>query len=210
MSPASRTVYRAPGAATTAGLSQPKKLAAPNALTFVKALMNGLFTRIASFIAAAAGQPTTFLLAVGTVLVWGVTGPMFHYSDTWQLVINTGTTIITFLMVFLIQNSQNRDGAAMQAKLDEILRAVDEARSEFIGIEHLDDTHIEQIRTAIEHEVGVCDDEKAALVEDSVDQLLKRRGSEGPAEAAKAATRPPPSSRAGRPRASRLPREKQN
>jgi len=137
--------------------------------------MNGLFTRAASFIAAAAGQPLTFLIAVGTVVVWAVTGPLFNYSDTWQLVINTGTTIVTFLMVFLIQNSQNRDAAAMQAKLDEILRAVEAARSEFIGIEHLDDTQIEQIRTALEQEAGVCDDEKAEMVEDSVEQLLKRR-----------------------------------
>jgi low affinity Fe/Cu permease len=172
--------------------------------------MNGLFTRAASFIATAAGQPVTFLLAVGIVIVWAVTGPLFHYSDTWQLVINTGTTIVTFLMVFLIQNSQNRDGAAMQAKLDEILRAVADARSEFIGIEHLDDTHIEQIRTALEQEVGVCNDEKAAMVEDSVDQLLKRRGTEGPAAAAEAATRPPPSSRADRPRASRSRQETQS
>jgi len=165
--------------------------------------MNGLFTRAASFIAAAAGQPLTFLLAVGTVIVWAVTGPLFHYSDTWQLVINTGTTIITFLMVFLIQNSQNRDGAAMQAKLDEILRAVEDARSEFIGIEHLDDQQIEQIRTALEQEAGVSEDEKAALVEDSVDQLLKRRGTDGPAAAAKAATRPPPPSHKDRPAANR-------
>src|SRR5690348_12192749 len=114
--------------------------------------MKSLFTRVASFIAAAAGQPLTFLLAVTTVVVWVVTGPLFHFSDTWQLVINTGTTIITFLMVFLIQNSQNRDAAAMQAKLDEVLRAIDEARSEFIGIEHLDDEQIEQIRTALEAE----------------------------------------------------------
>jgi low affinity Fe/Cu permease len=162
-----------------------------------------IFTRVATLIAAAAGQPLAFLLATGTILVWAVTGPLFAYSDTWQLVINTGTTIVTFLMVFLIQNSQNRDGAAMQAKLDEILRAVDDARSEFIGIEHLSDVQIEQIRTALEQEVGVCDDEKAAMIEDTVDQLLKRRGSEGPAAAAKAATRPPPSSRPDRPRASR-------
>ena len=165
--------------------------------------MNGAFTRAASFIAAAAGQPLTFLIAVATVLVWAVTGPLFHYSDTWQLVINTGTTIITFLMVFLIQNSQNRDGAAMQAKLDEILRAVEDARSEFIGIEHLDDTQIEQIRTALEQEAGVCDDEKAALVEDSVEQLLKRRGTDGPAAAAKASIRPPPSARKDPPPANR-------
>jgi low affinity Fe/Cu permease len=172
--------------------------------------MNGLFARAASFIAAAAGQPLTFLLAVATILVWAITGPLFQYSDTWQLVINTGTTIVTFLMVFLIQNSQNRDGAAMQAKLDEILRAVEDARSEFIGIEHLDDTQIEQIRAALEQEVGVCDDEKAAMVEDSVDQLLKRRGTEGPAAAATASTPPPPSSRKGRLRASRRRREKQS
>ena len=75
---------------------------------------------------------------------------MFHYSDTWQLIINTGTTIVTFLMVFLIQNSQNRDGAAMQAKLDELLRAVDKAREKFIGIEHLTDQQIELVRTALE------------------------------------------------------------
>ena len=137
--------------------------------------MERLFTRIATLIATAAGQPVTFLLALGIVVVWAVSGPMFHYSDTWQLVINTGTTIVTFLMVFLIQNSQNRDGAAMQAKLDEILRAIKEARSEFIGIEHLTDVQIEEIRTALEAEAGVCEDEKAERVEDSVEQLLKRR-----------------------------------
>ena len=137
--------------------------------------MERLFTRIATLIATAAGQPVTFLLALGIVVVWAVSGPMFHYSDTWQLVINTGTTIVTFLMVFLIQNSQNRDGAAMQAKLDEILRAIKEARSEFIGIEHLTDLQIEQIRTALEQEAGVCEDEKAATVDDSVEQLLRRR-----------------------------------
>jgi len=137
--------------------------------------MDRIFTRVATLIATAVGQPLAFLLAVGTIIVWAVTGPLFRYSDTWQLVINTGTTIVTFLMVFLIQNSQNRDGAAMQAKLDEILRAITEARSEFIGIEHLTDVQIEQIRTALEQEAGVCDDEKAAMVDDSVDQLLKRR-----------------------------------
>ena len=90
--------------------------------------MDRLFTRIATLIATAAGQPVAFLVALGVILVWAVTGPIFHYSDTWQLVINTSTTIVTFLMVFLIQNSQNRDAAAMQAKLDELIRAVREAR----------------------------------------------------------------------------------
>ena len=92
----------------------------------------------------------TFVVALLVIIVWAVTGPMFHYSDTWQLVINTGTTIVTFLMVFLIQNSQNRDGAAMQAKLDELLRAVDKAREQFIGIEHLTDSQIELVRAALE------------------------------------------------------------
>jgi low affinity Fe/Cu permease len=115
-----------------------------------------IFTAIASWIAAASGQPAAFMLAVATVIVWIVTGPLFGYSDTWQLVINTGTTIVTFLMVFLIQNSQNRDTASMQAKLDELLRAVDGAREEFIGIEHLSAADIETIRHNLEREV--CDD----------------------------------------------------
>jgi low affinity Fe/Cu permease len=83
--------------------------------------MDRIFTSVATAIARLAGQPLTFLLAVGVILAWALTGPLFRWSDTWQLVINTGTTIVTFLMVFLIQNSQNRDAAAMQAKLDEII-----------------------------------------------------------------------------------------
>ena len=133
------------------------------------------FTDFARITSVWAGSATAFGLAAATIVVWLVSGPIFRYSDTWQLVINTGTTIVTFLMVFLIQNSQNRDGAAMQAKLDEILRAIKEARSEFIGIEHLTDVQIEQIRTALEQEAGVCEDEKAATVDDSVEQLLRRR-----------------------------------
>jgi len=116
--------------------------------------MNRIFTWFAGRAASAAGQPLAFVLAFGLILVWGLTGPVFHYSDTWQLVINTTTTIVTFLMVFLIQNSQNRDGAAIQAKLDELLRAVDKARGAFIGIEHLTDKEIEKIRIALERETG--------------------------------------------------------
>ena len=133
--------------------------------------MDRLFTRIATLIATAAGQPVAFLVALGVILVWAVTGPLFAYSDTWQLVINTGTTIVTFLMVFLIQNSQNRDGAAMQAKLDEILRAIKEARSEFIGIEHMTDEEIEQIRAALEKEVTDADD--PCDPNDAVEKLLR-------------------------------------
>jgi len=135
--------------------------------------MDRLFTRIASLIAALAGQPAAFLIALTIIVVWAVTGPLFHWSDTWQLVINTGTTIVTFLMVFLIQNSQNRDAAAMQAKLDELIRALDKARGQFIGIEHLTDSQIEEIRAALEHEAG-RDEGKPGTVYKTVDRLLRR------------------------------------
>ena len=111
--------------------------------------MDRFFTRIATFIARLVGQPLAFLLAVTVVVVWAVTGPIFNWSDTWQLVINTGTTIVTFLMVFLIQNTQNRDGAALQAKLDELIR-VGEAENRFIGIEHLSEGEVEQFRELCE------------------------------------------------------------
>jgi low affinity Fe/Cu permease len=135
--------------------------------------MDQLFTRIASRIAGWTGQPLAFLLALTTIVVWGVTGPLFKFSDTWQLVINTGTTIVTFLMVFLIQNSQNRDAGAMQAKLDELIRALAEAREQFIGIEHLPENEIEKIRTSLEEEVG-CENGKAGTADDSIERLLNR------------------------------------
>ena len=89
------------------------------------------------------------MIAAGIILVWAVTGPIFHYSDTWQLVINTGTTIVTFLMVFLIQNSQNCDSAAIQVKLDELIR-VSAVQNSFVGIEHLTDDELDEIRTKCE------------------------------------------------------------
>ncbi len=106
--------------------------------------MKRTFADIATAIAHRSGRPITFLLAAFIVIVWAVTGPMFHYSDTWQLVINTGTTIITFLMVFIIQNTQNRDSAAVQAKLDELIR-VSAAQNTLIGIEHLTQDEITDI-----------------------------------------------------------------
>ena len=135
--------------------------------------MDRLFTAIATRIAAAAGQPLTFITAFTLIVIWGVTGPLFGYSDTWQLVINTATTIVTFLMVFLIQNSQNRDAAAMQAKLDELLRALKDARIQFIGIEHLTDRQIEDLRAALEREAG-RDDGKTSTAGETVERLLDR------------------------------------
>jgi len=138
--------------------------------------MRRFFNACAAKTSTGAGHPLTFAIAVATILVWAATGPLFHYSDTWQLVINTGTTIVTFLMVFLIQNSQNRDAAAMQAKLDELLRAVDKAREQFIGIEHLTDQQIELVRTALErHAKEVRENQnKKKTTEDTVDRLLDR------------------------------------
>ena len=138
-----------------------------------------LFARFAKWTARAAGQPRAFVAAVGIILFWGLTGPLFGFSDTWQLVINTGTTIVTFLMVFLIQNSQNRDAAAMQAKLDELIRALADARAEFIGIEHLPDTEIEEIRAALEYEAAAENGKprkpgKHAAAHVSVERLLER------------------------------------
>lgn len=108
-----------------------------------------VFTRIANKVAHLAGLPLTFAACCLIVVVWAASGPLFGFSDTWQLVINTGTTIITFLMVFLIQNTQNRDGAAIQAKLDELIR-VSAGHNHFIGIEHLTESEVEEIRDRCE------------------------------------------------------------
>jgi low affinity Fe/Cu permease len=104
------------------------------------------FARLASRTAHFAGRPAAFCIAVVVVLVWAITGPLFGFSDSWQLVINTGTTIVTFLMVFLIQSTQNRDTAALQLKLDELIRAMRGARNTLIDLEELDDEAIERVR----------------------------------------------------------------
>ena len=103
------------------------------------------FTKFARWAATIAGRPATFVIAVVIILFWAASGPAFGFSDTWQLVINTGTTIITFLMVFLIQNTQNRDTEALQIKLDEIIRANKQARNELLDLEELDDKALKDI-----------------------------------------------------------------
>src|SRR5262245_18271154 len=104
------------------------------------------FTRFTKRTARASGQPATFVLALVVILGWAVSGPIFHWSDTWQLVVNTGTTIITFLMVFLIQSTQNRDAVAVQVKLDELLRISAGAHNVLIDLEELDESELDRIR----------------------------------------------------------------
>jgi low affinity Fe/Cu permease len=105
-----------------------------------------MFSRFAKSTARATGRPIAFLLASLVVVVWALTGPLFGFSDTWQLVINTGTTIVTFLMVFLIQSTQNRDAEAVQVKLDEIIRAIGNAKNELLDLEELEEKDLDEIR----------------------------------------------------------------
>src|SRR5918911_4233862 len=111
---------------------------------------SSIFTSFAKWTSRAAGHPNTFFIAVLVILVWAVTGPIFGFSDTWQLVINTGTTIVTFLMVFLIQNTQNRDSEAMQLKLDELIRAVNGAHNGLLDLEELTEEDLERIKARYE------------------------------------------------------------
>ncbi len=108
--------------------------------------MRDRFRGFAQKASDAVGSPWAFLLAALTIIVWLVTGPLFHFSDTWQLMVNTGTTIVTFLMVFLIQNAQNRDARAMHLKLDELIRSLSEARDKLIDVEHLSDAELRRLQ----------------------------------------------------------------
>jgi low affinity Fe/Cu permease len=115
------------------------------------------FSEWAAKVAHATGRPLTFLVSVAVVVLWALSGPFFGFSDTWQLIINTGTTVITFLMVFLIQNTQNRDGAAIQTKLDELIRA-SAAQNVYIGIEHLTEEELDELRKKCEARAGLAAD----------------------------------------------------
>jgi len=112
--------------------------------------MRELFRKFAQITSAAVGSSWSFLLAVLIIFVWAITGPMFHYSDTWQLIINTGTTIVTFLMVFLIQNTQNRDNKAIHLKLDELIKGVSGARTKLVNLEQLSDADLEKLQHEFE------------------------------------------------------------
>src|SRR5919112_495905 len=112
--------------------------------------MEKLFTKVATTVAHAAGKPAAFILCCAIILLWALSGPVFGFSDTWQLIINTGTTIVTFLMVFLIQNTQNRDGAALQVKLDELIRAMDGAHNGLLDLEELSGEDLARIRAGCE------------------------------------------------------------
>jgi low affinity Fe/Cu permease len=108
------------------------------------------FTRFAKWTSRAAGRPAAFAIAMGALLLWAVSGPFFGFSDTWQLVINTGTTIVTFLMVFLIQNTQNRDSEAIQVKLDELIRSHKSAHNALLDLEELEEEELDRIRESYE------------------------------------------------------------
>ena len=149
--------------------------------------MDRLFVKFANATARVAGKPWTFLLCVLIVVVWAVTGPIFNYSSDWQLVINTGTTIITFLMVFLIQNTQNRDGAAIQAKLDELIHAVSKADERFVGIERLSEKELDAILAEVEA--------RAARVRTKGDPVVATRAQDARAEKQAAARKPAGASR---------------
>ena len=109
---------------------------------------------MANWVARMTGKPITFVLCCALILGWGLSGPIYHFSDTWQLVINTGTTIVTFLMVFLIQNTQNREGAALQAKLDELIRVTREARNDLVAAEELPEDKLSQIKQEVAEEAA--------------------------------------------------------
>ncbi|WP_448206418.1 low affinity iron permease family protein [Azospirillum sp. sgz302134] len=133
-------------------------------------MLSDLFYRFARWTERQTGKPGAFVLALGTVIVWAVTGPIFNFSDTWQLVINTGTTIVTFLMVFLIQNAQNRDTQAVQLKLDELIRATHAARNGLINLEEKSEQELEKVKNGFEKIAA----KTADCLESEIDRKIER------------------------------------
>ena len=123
----------------------------------------GIFSRFANYSARCVGSAIAFGAAIAVVIIWGLTGPLFHFSDTWQLIINTGTTIVTFLMVFLIQNSQNRDNAAIQLKLDEIIRSTQGAHNAMVGLERLSTGDLDKLRLLYQKLADQARNEQASV-----------------------------------------------
>lgn len=132
------------------------------------------------------GTPWAFIIAIGSIIAWALTGAIFDYSDTWQLIINTGTTVITFLMVFLIQNTQNRDSRTLQLKLDELLRVIKDARNDVIDLEDLPDEELERLSKQFRALSGHADEEKEKAAQ-SVEQVreAKKRRRKSPAKTAR-------------------------
>ncbi|HTO29727.1 MAG TPA: low affinity iron permease family protein [Pararhizobium sp.] len=129
------------------------------------------FSKFSGAVSDIAGKPVTFVLAVAGIVLWAVTGPFFGFSETWQLVVNTGTTIITFLMVFVLQNSQNRDGKAVQAKLDELI-LTSQAENRFMGIEHLDEKELTRLTRLLK---TAAESEPEHVVDGKVEHLIRDR-----------------------------------
>ncbi|CAN7261470.1 low affinity iron permease family protein [Rhizobium sp. LjRoot30] len=132
--------------------------------------ISDFFCRFSNAVAEASGKPATFVLAVGVILAWAVSGPLFGFSETWQLVVNTGTTIVTFLMVFILQNSQNRDGKALQAKLDELI-LTSSAENRFIGIENLDENELRRLTQMLKE---AADSEPDNHLERKISRLVRK------------------------------------
>lgn len=135
------------------------------------------FARFAKWIARAAGRPSAFGMAVFIILGWGLSGPLFGFGDTWQLVINTGTTIVTFLMVFLIQNTQNLESEAVQVKLDELIRAIEGAHNALLDLEQLGEADLDRIRARYQH---LAQQARADLLAGNLDTGIPALGPEEP------------------------------
>ena len=151
-------------------------------------MFDRIFTNFANAVARWTGRPSAFLVGLALVVLWAIAGPIFNYADAWQLVINTSTTIITFLMVLLIQNTQNRDNAAIQAKLDELIR-VTESRNHLIGIEHETDKVIGKVRDEVEQHAEDVDEHLEAADEAAAEAERKAKQARVKVDQAKSRTR---------------------